>query len=99
MTRTTCLDGGIAEFEGVGEDAGEGSGDGLAGAGAGEVAGAGWLVACGGTLRGTAPQPERISMAEHSSKSDALIGRERDLILPPQEDLQVTTDVRAFQRT
>lgn len=94
MTRTTCFDRGIPEFEevvgaGAGEgdgEVGDGSAGGFAAVGAGDVAGAGWLVACGGTLRGIAPQPEIKSVVKHNRQSNALDGRNSNFILPPRED-------------
>jgi len=86
MTSTTCLDRGTPEEGGDGAADGlvDGSGDGFAAKGAGGVDGTGWLVACGGTLRDTAPQPERKRAAIHNRAGTALDRENRNFIKPPE---------------
>src|SRR5690242_18793352 len=97
MTSTTCWDCGTPEEgdDGAGDGLVDGSGEGFAAVGAGEVAGAGWLVACGGSLRGIAPQPEITSVIRHNREGNALEGKNSNFIEPPQRACDPRTEREA----
>jgi len=76
--------------EGAGDGSGDGAGAGSAALGAGVVAGkTGGLVTWEGVVRGIAPQPESRMTAAHTTKNNALKGRNTNLIGSPQSDLSL----------